>query len=245
MQGVNTFMGIQVDNAIIMAAGFSSRCMPLSRYLPKGLFKVRGEILIERQIRQIQEAGIPQIILVTGYKGELFEYLVEKYGVIIVNNPEYEIKNNISSLYWARDWMKNSYICCADNYFTHNVFHNEVAESYYACKYSEVPLQEYFIEYDAAGYICKVILGGAKGWYTMGEAFFDQDTSRRFVSYLESEYMEPEVGAMNWDDFYGRHIQDIRLLKREYADTDIYEFDELNEFIQFDPEFTGYMKKYC
>ena len=48
-----------VDNAVIMAAGTSSRCAPLSYEMPKALITVKGEVLIERQIRQLQEAGVP------------------------------------------------------------------------------------------------------------------------------------------------------------------------------------------
>ena len=52
----------RVDNAIIMAAGYSARCMPLSNVMPKGLFKVKGEVLIEREIQQLLEAGISEIV---------------------------------------------------------------------------------------------------------------------------------------------------------------------------------------
>ena len=81
---LNTLKPYKVDNAIIMAAGYSARCMPLSNILPKGLFRVKGEILIEREIRQLQEAGIKEIIVVTGFMQEKFQYLREKYGVILI-----------------------------------------------------------------------------------------------------------------------------------------------------------------
>ena len=74
-------MSFLVNNAVIMAAGTASRFAPLSYEKPKALIEVKGEILIERQIRQLQEAGIPEIILVVGYKKEHFNYLQEKYGV--------------------------------------------------------------------------------------------------------------------------------------------------------------------
>ena len=41
-------------NAVIMAAGMSTRFAPLSYEKPKGLWKVKGEILIEREIRQLK-----------------------------------------------------------------------------------------------------------------------------------------------------------------------------------------------
>ena len=110
-------MGCKVDNAVIMAAGISSRFAPISFEKPKALIKVKNEILIERQIRQIQEAGIQEIIVVVGYKKEQFSYLQEKFGVVIVENPEYAVRNNNGSIYAVRKYLKNSYICSADNYF--------------------------------------------------------------------------------------------------------------------------------
>ena len=47
-------MSYRVENAVIMAAGLSSRFAPISYEKPKALICVRGEILIERQIRQLQ-----------------------------------------------------------------------------------------------------------------------------------------------------------------------------------------------
>ncbi len=67
-------------NAIIMAAGMSSRFIPLSWECPKGLLEVKGEILIERQIRQLKEAGVTDITVVTGYMADKFDYLIAKYG---------------------------------------------------------------------------------------------------------------------------------------------------------------------
>lgn len=42
-----------MNNAVIMAAGTSSRFAPLSYEKPKALIEVKGEILIERQIKQV------------------------------------------------------------------------------------------------------------------------------------------------------------------------------------------------
>lgn len=44
-------------NAIILAAGKSSNFAPFIYEKPKGLFRVRGEILIERQIKQLKDAS--------------------------------------------------------------------------------------------------------------------------------------------------------------------------------------------
>lgn len=74
-------------NAIILAAGKSSNFAPFTYEKPKGIFCVKGEILIERQIKQLHEAGVEEIYIVVGYMKEKFFYLEEKYGVrLLVNN---------------------------------------------------------------------------------------------------------------------------------------------------------------
>ena len=88
----------RVQNAVIMAAGMSSRFAPLSYEIPKGLLKVKGQRLIEREIEQLQEAGIEDITVIVGYMQEKMFYLADKYGVKIVVNNDYYKYNNCSSL---------------------------------------------------------------------------------------------------------------------------------------------------
>ena len=149
----------KVDNAVIMAAGTSSRFAPLSYELPKALIEVKGEILIERQIRQLRKVGIEEIIIVTGYKSEQFEYLKDKFNVKLVHNKDYLTKNNNASIYVVKDYLKNSYVCSADNYFTVNPFESEVDYSYYSALYANGNTKEWCLEYDENDIICKVEIG--------------------------------------------------------------------------------------
>ena len=88
----------KVDGAVILAAGFGSRFVPLTFETPKGLLKVFGERMIERQIRQLREAGIEDITVVVGYLKEKFEYLIDKYQVKLLYNPEYSCKNTLATV---------------------------------------------------------------------------------------------------------------------------------------------------
>ena len=105
-----------------MAAGTSSRFVPLSEEYPKGLLYVRGEILIDRQIRQLQEAGINDITIVVGFMSSMFSYLKDKFCVDIVMNEDYNRFNNVSSIYRVLDRLYNTFICSSDNYFPNNIF---------------------------------------------------------------------------------------------------------------------------
>lgn len=119
--GLEALAPYKVENAIIMAAGMSSRFVPLSYEKPKGVLRVRGEVLIERQIRQLQEAGITDITVVVGYMKEAFFYLEDAFGVKIRVNEHYAQRNNNSTLMLAREQLGNTYICSSDDYFTENV----------------------------------------------------------------------------------------------------------------------------
>ena len=43
--------------------------------------------MIERQIKQLHEAGITDITIIVGYLKEKFEYLIDKYQVKLLYNP--------------------------------------------------------------------------------------------------------------------------------------------------------------
>lgn len=91
-----------MKNAIILSACKSNRFARFVYEKPKGLFKVKGEILIERQIEQLREAGINDIYVVVGYMKEKFFYLEQKYGVHLVVNNTFSKNGNVLSLYVVR-----------------------------------------------------------------------------------------------------------------------------------------------
>lgn len=225
---------IKVDNAIIMAAGTSSRFAPLSFETHKGLIEVRGEILVERQIRQLRESGINQIIIVTGYKAESFEYLKEKYGVILVHNPDFLTRNNNASIYAAKDYLKNSYLCSVDNYFVNNPFTSEVDDSYYAAQYSEGKTNEWCITEDEKGYIDKVVVGGSHSWYMMGHTFWSKEFSSKFIAILNDIYQNEQTKPLLWEDIYIKHLDVLKMKIKKYQPNDIFEFDTLDELRVFD-----------
>ena len=60
----------KTKNAIILAAGFGMRMVPINVETSKGLLEVNGQPLIERTICQLREAGIENIYIVVGYMKE-------------------------------------------------------------------------------------------------------------------------------------------------------------------------------
>lgn len=227
----------KVDNAIILAAGLSSRFAPISYEKPKGLLRVRGEVLIERQIEQLRDAGISDITIVVGYKKAYFFYLENKYGVSIVVNDEYASRNNHSSLYRVRNRLGNTFICSSDDYFTVNPFEPYVWHAYYAAQWSEGPTDEWCMKTGPHNRIIDVSVGGSNAWYMLGHVYFDRTFSKHMVEVLESEYDKPETIDKLWEDIFIDHIKEFDLVVRPYDDGVINEFDSLDELRIFDPSF--------
>lgn len=232
-------MSYQVDNAIIMAAGTASRFAPLSYEKPKALTEVKGEVLIERQIRQLQEAGISEIIIVVGYQKEQFMYLQECFGVQIAVNDDYLTRNNNASIYVVRDKLRNSYICSSDNYFSRNPFEKEVDDAYYAAVYANGPTNEWCMTEDEEGYIDSVQIGGENAWYMLGHTFWSEDFSREFVRILERIYDLPETANVLWEKIFMEHLSQLKMRMRKYPDDVIFEFDTLDELRCFDESYIG------
>ncbi len=117
--------------AIILAAGFGMRMVPISTEVSKGLLEVNGEKLIERTIRQLHEVEIKEIYVVVGFMKEKYEYLIDEYGVELVVNVEYATKNNLHSMKLVCSHLSNSYIIPCDIWCDYNPYHHYEMYSWY------------------------------------------------------------------------------------------------------------------
>ncbi|MFR0600539.1 NTP transferase domain-containing protein [Lactobacillus equicursoris] len=224
----------RADNAVILAGGTGSRFAPLSYEKPKGLIEVKGEVMLERQIRQLQAAGVSDIYLVTGYKKEHFYYLKGKYGVKLIDNPAYARQNSAASLWLARDVIKNSFICSADNYYLTNPFRLglEKAGSYYTGQYSQGEIAEWGISTDRNGYINQVTTFAKKSWYMLGHAFWSEDFSRKFFQIMAQK--REAVAGKFWEEILAENLDQLKMRLARFPAGYIKEFDSLEELRNFD-----------
>ena len=232
----------KVDNAIIMAAGMSSRFVPISLEKPKGLLTVKGEVLIERQIEQLQAAGIRQIILVLGYKKEAFFYLENKYeGVHILINPCFNTKNNSYTLFLAQKYIGNSYICSSDDYFAINPFEEYVYQAYYAAIHVTEKTNEWYMIPDAKGNIAKVSRSGAEGDIMLGHVYWDRAFSQAMIGLLNRDQEEGRYDQELWETVLAEHVRDLPPMEiKVYPDDTIFEFDSLDELRAFDETYVNH-----
>ncbi len=118
-------------NAIILAAGFGMRMIPINLSTPKALLEVNGERLIDRIIKQLKTASVNDITVVVGFMKDSFEYLIDEYGVDLIFNPDYATHNNLHSLALVSDRIHNTYIIPCDIWCDSNPFSNVELYSWY------------------------------------------------------------------------------------------------------------------
>jgi len=223
---------LKVENAVILAAGGLDITAKSVYSMPKGLFVKNGETLIERQIRQLKEVGIDNITVVIGYKQELYFFLADKWGVNLEITPDLK-KNNIYSLYIAKDFLGSTYICNCDNYFEENPFSLYEYNSFHATVYKEDAHNELVVKKNSSGrtniYSC-----GKIGECIYGHAYVDREFSYRFVRYLNEEIDDFRISSLFWEEFVNRHAEDLDMYVREYPSDFLFEFDSIQEIQNID-----------
>lgn len=238
--GIITEKGVQylerhkVDNAIILAAGVSSRFVPLCFERPKGLLPVNGEVLIERQIRQLHEKGITDITIVVGFMKDKFYYLQEKYGVNIIETGDYRIRNNHASIWAARKKLGNTIITSSDLYFNENIFQSYAYDAFYCSVYKEGATEERGIQTDGYDKILATFYDAADTWVTLGYAYFNRRFTEKFIEILSWEFDKPQTICKFWADIQDEHLSELYMYAKRVDSNVIYEFDCLEELREFD-----------
>lgn len=100
--------------AILLSAGQGKRLLPLTADRPKCLIKVGARTLLEWQVDALLDAGVREVVIVSGYRSDLVEKLVQKrYArrpVHIEFNPFFDISDNLASCWIARGAMDGDFL---------------------------------------------------------------------------------------------------------------------------------------
>lgn len=229
----------RVESAVIMAAGTSSRFIPISLEKPKGLLTVKGEVLIERQIRQLREAGIGKIVLVLGYKKEAFFYLEDKFeDIVIIVNPKYDTRNNTFTLYLAQQYIGNTYICSSDNYFTENPFEPYVYRSYYSAVHVDRKMNEWYMIPDSRMNISRIVRNDERGYIMMGHVYWDRAFSSAMMELINRDQNTGVYDTALWEQILADFLKKLPPMEiRVYPEGVIHEFDSLEELRRFDEQY--------
>ena len=214
--------------AILLAAGMGTRLRPLTLETPKPLIKVNGESMIERQIEALKDIGVEEIIIVTGYLKEKFDFLKEKYGVKLIHNDKYNVYNNIYTMYLVKDYLRDAYVIEGDIYLNRNFLKANMEQSSYfsAPKYGYK--DEWILRMDANDSVIDIEVGSEDGEHIMcGVSYWNDKDGKLIVEKLDECVKSGEFTDLFWDDIVKNNISNLSIKVEKIDSNDVYEIDSL------------------
>ena len=184
-------------NAIILAAGFGMRMVPINTETPKGLLEIKGERLIECTIRQLHEVGITEIYVVVGFMKEQYEYLIDEYGVDLIVAPDYASKNNLHSLAKVLPQLGETYLMPCDLWCRENPFSEYEWYSWYLVSNAKDP--------DSTVRVSRkwelVPSGGEKeGNHMIGISYLTDPVAQSMAQRIETMVQDRRYDHVFWED---------------------------------------------
>lgn len=241
--GLNALEPYRVKRAVIIAAGFGSRLVPITLNTPKPLVRVNGVRIIDTILDAIVGAGIDEIYIVRGYLAEQFDQLTYKYPMIkFVENPLYNEANNISSAMCVRYLLKNSYVFEAD-LFLHNP--KIIKKYHYTSNFLGIPVErtDDWCFTTKNGVIQTQKIGGEiknkntehELYQQVGISYWNEEDGAKLSEHIRQAYEMPGGKERYWDQvpfvvFPEKYNVEIRECKFD----DIIEIDTFKELKALD-----------
>jgi choline kinase len=96
-----------MKKAIIVAAGRGKRLGNETDEIPKCMVKVAGRSILHWQLRALESAGVTDIVVVRGYRGDLIS--APGHDLRFIENPEWASNNILASLMYAAAEMDGGF----------------------------------------------------------------------------------------------------------------------------------------
>lgn len=235
-----------VERAIILAAGEGRRMRPVTLDTPKSLVRVNGVRLIDTVIQGLTANGIHEIHIVVGWRKEQFQALVRDYpGIELIENPWYGSSNNISSLYAAREYLRNVIITDADLLIRDpRVLAPEFQRSGYNAVWTDESTSEWLLTVEEGVVSSCSRTGGAHGWQLYSVSRWDEVDGARLRRHLETEFEQRRNWGIYWDDVaLFCHPEAYQLGVSPMDAGGIIEIDTLAELAALDSSYRRYLKE--
>lgn len=234
--GLEALEPYRVKRAILIAAGFGSRMVPITLNTPKPLVRVNGKRIIDSLLDAIVAADIDEVYIIRGYLGEQFDQLLYKYpNIKFIENKIYNESNNISSLLAAGDLLERAYVSEADLL----LYNPKIIKKYQYCSnYIGVPVDEtddWCFETDSKNVITKLKLGGVNCYHMFGISYWDGKDGKQLFTDIKKVFDSPGGKERYWDQVPLEFCADnYKVEVRRCTFDDLTEIDTFNELKKLD-----------
>lgn len=228
----------RAKRAVLLASGFGSRMLPVTINTPKPLVRVRGKRIIESLLDALLAIDVSEIYIVTGYLGEQFELLKSDYPMVkLIENPLFDVTNNISSAVAAKDHLQNAYVFESDLLLSNPGL---LKRYQYRSSYLGVPVGETadwcFSSKD--GLITDLRKGGRDCHHMYGISYWTAEDGLKLAGDLPAVFESEEYRQRFWDDVPCVICREnYKVAIRECSFSDIQEIDSFAELQEVDPAY--------
>ena len=234
-----------VERAVIMAAGLGNRMRPITYTTPKPLVRVNGVRMIDTVIQGLHHNGIKEIFVVVGYLKEQFKDLEREYeGLKLIENPYYDVCNNISSLYVAREHIENSIILDGDQIiYNDEILRPEFERSGYNAVWTDDETDEWLMTVRDGIVTGCSRCGGKHGWQLYSISRWSRADGKKLKKHLEEAFADESKRQLYWDDlamFVYPEEYELGIMPMKKGD--IIEVDSIEELIDIDKNYKGVLK---